>query len=369
MTDGMPRKLPLYVVRERSRHGKVMFFFRRGKSKRTRLPDDCNSPAFLDAYKAVLNGEPTKKVVTSSPSDRLEWLVARFRESGKWAGASPATRRQRELLYMSAISKGNNPRFRDISKAHMQRAVDSRASTPALARNYLKSMRALFAWALKNDYVETNPCDGVEPPAYKTDGFPPWTIEDVARFCERWPIGTRQRLAFELFLASGLRRGDVHQAGRQHLRGRVFSIRTSKTGMEITVEFPQSLIDIIAATPTGDLHFVVKEDGKPFTSKESFGNWFSAQCREAGIQKSAHGIRKLAATLAANDGATAHELMAHFGWVKVEQAETYTKKADRQRLGIRSSARVADQIQNLLPRTERHGSGFSGKKLRKTKPN
>lgn len=61
------------------------------------------------------------------------------------------------------------------------------------------------------------------------------------------------------------------------------------------------LLDTIAATKTGDLHFIVKDDGKPFTSKESFGNWFSARCQDAKIKKSAHGLRKLGATLAANE--------------------------------------------------------------------
>ena len=46
MIDLMPRKLPLYVVREKSRHDRTMFFFRRGKGKRTRLPDNYPSPEF-----------------------------------------------------------------------------------------------------------------------------------------------------------------------------------------------------------------------------------------------------------------------------------------------------------------------------------
>lgn len=368
MTDGMPRKLPLHVVRERSRHGRVMFFFRRGKGKRTRLPDEYPSEAFDEAYNACLTGDPPKKRTRAvSPADRLEWLVARFMESGVWASTSPATRRQRELLYISAIKNANNPRFADISKKHLQLAVDDRAKTPALAKNFLKAMRALFAWALKNDHVKINPCDGVEPVKYKTDGFPPWTVDDVAAFCTKWPVGTKPRLAMELFLASGLRRGDVHIAGKQHLRGNIFSMKTAKTGVEITVEFPQSLLDTIAATETGDLHFMTKDDGKPFTSKESFGNWFSARCRDADIEKSAHGLRKLAATIAADDGASAHELMAHFGWLKVEQAETYTKKADRKRLGIKSSVRVSDQMQNIISRTENSGAGKTPESEAKTR--
>lgn len=350
--EPMPRKLPLHVTRERSRHGRVMFFFRVGKGKRTRLPDEYPSPVFDAAYIVALTGEKPKQVrVIASPNDRLEWLVARFMESGKWAATSPATRRQRELLYLQAIKRGNNPRFSRITSHHIQQAVDDRAATPALAKNLLKAFRALFSWAIKSKHMPINPCDGVEPPCYKTDGFPPWTFEDVTMFCERWPVGTVPRLALELFLTSGLRRGDMHRAGRQHLRGDIFTIRTGKTNIDVTVQFPSRLLETIAATKTGDLHFIVKQGGQPFASKESFGNWFSARCRDAGVEKSAHGLRKLAATLSANDGASAHELMAQFGWVKIEQAETYTRKADRQRLGISSSARIAGQIENILSRT------------------
>lgn len=364
MTEDMPRKLPLFVTRERSRHGRVMFFFRRGKGKRTRLPDPM-APEFEAKYQQALTGVVPKKSPVESATNRLEWLVARFMESGRWAATSPATRRQRELLYKSALKNGN-PRFGSITRKHMQTAVEERAATPALAKNFLKAMRAMFLWAVKNDHMTANPCEGVEPVAYKTDGFPPWNVDDVKLFCDRWKVGTTPRLALELFLTSGLRRGDMHKAGRQHLRGDIFSLKTGKTGVDITVRFHANLLRTIAATKTGDLHFLVKNNGQPFTSKESFGNWFSARCREAGVEKSAHGIRKLSATLSANDGASAHELMAQFGWVKIEQAETYTRKADRQRLGIKSSGRVAEQIENMMPLTSEPGSGEIENKAMKT---
>lgn len=364
----MPRKLPLNVVKELTRHKRWVYYYREGKGKRVRLPD-YGTDEFMPAYRAAMAGTkaPARSIRATLAPDRLEWLVARFMESGKWASASPATRRQRELLYRSIITRAKNPPFKAITRKHIQNALDDRAKTPALARNLLKALRALFDWAAKNDHVKINPCDRVETPAYKTDGFPAWTAEDIGTFCARWPAGTIPRLALELFLTSGLRRGDMHKAGRQHLKGNIFSMKTAKTGIDITVEFPQSLIDTIAATKTGDLHFLVKENGRPFASKESFGNWFSARCRDANIKKSAHGIRKLAATLAAEHGASAHELMAHFGWVKVEQAETYTKSADRKRLGIKSSARVAERMENIIPRTSDNGTGKTTKKAAKSK--
>ncbi|MBK3745810.1 tyrosine-type recombinase/integrase, partial [Paraburkholderia aspalathi] len=129
-----------------------------------------------------------------------------------------------------------------------------------------------------------------------------------------------------------------------------------KTGAQITVELPQALLNIIEATPTGDLHFLVTDAGKPYETA-SFGNWFRDRCNDAGISKSAHGIRKLSATLAADAGAAAHELMAQYGWSNVKQAEIYTKGADRVALGIRSSRRSADHIENELSRTRNSGAG------------
>jgi integrase len=60
---------------------------------------------------------------------------------------------------------------------------------------------------------------------------------------------------------------------------------------------------------------------------------FKAACKAAGIpNKSAHGIRKAAATRAANNGATVATLEAIFGWEGGNMAALYTKAADRKRL-------------------------------------
>ena len=61
------------------------------------------------------------------------------------------------------------------------------------------------------------------------------------------------------------------------------------------------------------------------------------------------------------NGASAHELMTQFGWLKVEQAETCTRKADRKRLGVKSFGRVADQMENTISRTEKQVRGKSKK--------
>jgi integrase len=81
------------------------------------------------------------------------------------------------------------------------------------------------------------------------------------------------------------------------------------------------------------LTFIVGERGRPLT-KESFGNLFRDACREAGVPGSAHDVRKIAATRAANAGATVAQLEAIFGWQVGSMASLYTRAADRRRLAI-----------------------------------
>jgi integrase len=78
--------------------------------------------------------------------------------------------------------------------------------------------------------------------------------------------------------------------------------------------------------------FLVTEFGAPFTDA-GFGNWFRDRCNEAGLPRcTAHGLRKAGATIAAENGATEHQLMAIYGWESPKQAALYTRKANRKRL-------------------------------------
>ncbi len=262
------------------------------------------------------------------------------------------------MLLQQAIRRLANATFVAITQADIQRAVDKRAATPAQANCFLKAMRGLFAWAMRNGHVDRDPTVGVDRIRYKSDGFPAWTIDDVEAFRACHDVGTKARLALELLLLTGLRRSDIVRVGRQHLRDDVLTIRTAKTGATVTIRLPDWLRELIAISPTGDMHFLVTERGASFSEKR-FGDWFRARCRETGLLKSAHGLRKLSATLAANGGAAAHQLMAQYGWATIGQAEVYTRGADRARLGLEASEIVADQIENETPRTSFPGAGKS----------
>jgi integrase len=137
--------------------------------------------------------------------------------------------------------------------------------------------------------------------------------------------------------------------GKQHIQGGalVFRQHKGRKSSPLTLQLPilPPLARIIAASPVGDLAFLVNQQGQPF-SAPGFGNWFRKRCNEAGLTHlSAHGLRKAGANRAAEAGASAHQLSAIFGWRGLRHAEAYTRGAERKRL--------ARDAMHMLAGTER----------------
>lgn len=195
----MRRRLPPYVYRECTRHGRWILYFRRGKGKRIRLPEDPSSPGFGAAYRAALTGDaPQERGEPVSPRS-LRWLVDRYRESAVWRQLAPGTRKQREPIFLATSERAGNPPFAATSRADVQRAMDERADTPAAANSFLETMRGLFDWAGRNGHVDRDPTAGVRKLRYRSDGFPAWTPEDVQAFRACHPAGTPARLLTSLW--------------------------------------------------------------------------------------------------------------------------------------------------------------------------
>jgi len=329
--EAMPRPRPPYLSHELTRHGRDVWYVRRN-GRRIRLRSKYGTPEFEGEYRAALTGMPLRD---DGPQERtLAWLIERYRETTAWAVLSYATRRQRENIFRHVIESAGKQPFARITEDTIRVGRERRASTPAQARNFLDAMRGLFHWALEAKHVRIDPTLGVKnPPRKKGPGFRMWTEDDMMAYERRWPLGTRQRVWLDVLAYTGLRRGDAVRLGKQHVRNGVASLKTEKSGFTVTVTLP--VLPVLAATlaagPIGDLTFVVGANGKPM-SKEYFGNALREACDAAGVPGSAHGVRKIAAARAAQNGATVAQLKALFGWTSDAMAGLYTREADRVRL-------------------------------------
>jgi integrase len=320
------------LQRETTRHDKPVWYVRRERhGPRIRLKAEFSTPEFWQEYQDALSGLSKCRTKTSAGS--LAWLVERYRETSAWTSLSLATRRQRENILRHVLESAGNKPANDIKRAHIVDGRDRRSSTPSQARHFIDTMRGLFEWATEAQHVRADPTLGVKYPKQpKTGGFIPWTEDDIAAYERRWPIGTRQRVWLDVLAYTGLRRGDVVQLGRQHVRDGAAHIKTEKTDTPVALPILPLLAQTLATGPCGDLTFIVGANGRPMT-KESFGNAFRDACRAAGLRaRSAHGLRKAAATRAAISGATLAQLNAIFGWTGAKMALHYIETADRTRL-------------------------------------
>jgi integrase len=301
---------------------------------------DIKADDFFSEYNKLFNQIDTKgpkKVGVSS----LEWLVKRYMEVSAFKDLSEATRKQRSNILKGVVDKAGKVAYRDISRSSIINGREDRADTPAQARNYLDAMRGLFRWAVDAEHINVDPTQGVKNPKRKPGpGFEIWLDAEVAAYRERWPVGTRERVWLEVLIGVGARRGDAVIVGRQHVRDGMLSVETQKEGVWAFAPILPEMQEAIDAGPTGDLTFIVGKNGRNLT-KETFGNMFRTACNAAGVKKSAHGLRKYAATRYAELGLSESELETIFGWVRGSaMAAHYSKTAERQRIAKGASEKI-----------------------------
>jgi integrase len=345
----MPRRLPAGCVEDRDRHGNFRIYYRVKGAAKVRIRGTPWTPEFMAAYDAAKKmAAPISHGVLARPTlpNTWSWLCLRyFKECAEYKQLEPRTQHVRRQILEGTFSEPIRPYsdnlFQDFPLAKMDaRAIrvlrDRKGDKKGAANNRLKAIRQVFKWAVAEELAPRDPAREVSRFKVSGDGFRPWTLDDVAQFEKRHTIGARARLALALLLYTGQRRSDVIRLGKQHVKNNAltFTQRKGRKRTPITLTLPilPALQRVIDASPCGDLTFLVNELGRPFTDA-GFGNKFRQWCDQAELpQCSAHGLRKLAATIAANNGATAHQLMAMFGWLTLKQAEHYTKRADQKRL-------------------------------------
>ncbi|MET3559886.1 integrase [Bartonella japonica] len=336
----MPKPRPPHLVRERTRHGKIIWYVRIDHGQRIRVRGTYGTQEFVDDYKRAISELQGLIPHKSKPSKLVEgsfaWLLKQYFNSIDWFSLAKTTQRQKELILMKICDSVGNIPYQAIEKKHIIAGVERRKETPASARNFLKALNSLFKWAIEQGLLEDNPALGIKrPPLKNKEGFPAWTEEDIEKYYKQWTHGTHERVWIDVLLYTGLRRGDAIRIGWKDIKDDIIHLKTEKSKFQTDVFLPilPELAKTLKIGPIGDETFICGKGGKKLT-KESFGNLFRKACNEANIKKSAHGLRKLAATRAANSGATLSQMKALFGWTEDKMASLYTQSADRKKLAI-----------------------------------
>ncbi|MBA4220205.1 MAG: integrase [Methylobacterium sp.] len=319
-----------------------------GEKTKARLPGQPGEEIFMEAYWAGLKKlpQPRRSDGTLAKADAkgtLSWLVDEYFRSAAFKGLAEATQGARRNILKVVLSTAGNERVVDITEDVIRAARDRRASTPAAANTFLKAMSHLFTFAIEYKHAKKNPVLAVERVKHKSEGHHTWSEAEINRFLEAYPLGTMAHLCMCIMLYTGVRVSDAAVMGRQHVHKGYLSFRAQKN--KVVVDMPvapelQAAIEAVRVSRKGHMHFLINEWDKPFSVK-GLGQRMRKWCDTIGLNHcSSHGIRKAGATIAADNGASEHELMATFGWESPKQAALYTKKANRRRLAGSGAAKI-----------------------------
>ena len=327
----MKRKYPRWTHGYVDQHGKPRFDLRRPGHKKIPLPGLPWSPEFMEAREAALKGDWSKVEIGASRTitGTVNAGLVSYYQSGPFKALAESSQKMRRAELERFRADHGEKRIEKMHGVALQAIVN--AKTPAAARNWKKAMRGFMNHCVSLNMIKADPLAALTMAKIKTKGHHSWEPSERALFEAFYPAGTRARLAYALLLQASQSRCDVVRMGREHVRGKILSMRRQKTDVAFNVEIMPALQDAIDAMPASDhLTFLVTAQGKPF-SAAGFGNHFRELCDAAGLPKrcTSHGLRKAAATYLAEQGATDHQLMAWFGWTSISQAQVYTKAANR----------------------------------------
>jgi len=333
-------RLP-YIHEYRDRHGRPRRYVRRPGSRRVALPGLPGSPEFMQVYQDAMTGPLVRP--RAPKAGTLGALAAEFFGSTEFANLRPSSQATYRLALSPVLAMDGHRLVRDLPADKARKIIQEiGAKRPAMANLTRAVLQRLFSFAMAIGQRRDNPFNAV--PKYKVGTHHTWTDEQLSAYEKRWPLGTRERLAFDVLLYSAQRVGDVVRMQRSDIRNGVITLVQQKTGAEVFVPLHSALARSIKAGPSRGVYLIGDENGRPI-KRARLSALISAAAKAAGLPAECvpHGLRKAALRRLAEHGATSKEMQAVSGHKSLAEIERYTRQADQQRLAKAAIGTLPDK--------------------------
>jgi integrase len=320
-----------YVHEYRDRHGKLRRYVRRPGSRRVPLPGLPGSPEFMQVYQeAIGNIAPVDR--SHHKSGTLGALAAEFFKSTEFANLTSSSQSTYRSALDPVLERDGHRLARDLQLDKARKVIEEIGKRrPGMANLTRAVLRRLFAYAIDLRMCRNNPFDRV--PKYKLGSHHTWNDAQLETFEKRWPLGTRQRLAYAILLYTGQRVGDAVRMRRSDIHKGAIHVVQGKTGEELYIELHPALERAMKAGPSSGIYLIGDRAGRPIT-RGGLSALMRAAIKAAGLPAEcvAHGLRKAALRRLAEHGSTTKQIQAVSGHRTLSEIERYTRQADQQRL-------------------------------------
>jgi integrase len=336
-----------YVNEYRDRHGKIRRYARIPGSRGVKLPGLPGSIEFMDAYAvAIATVAPppssSKHVIRGS----LAEIAAGYFRSAAFANLSETSQQLYRTALKPILEAHGRRLVRELPKSAARNIIEAiGASRPGMANLTRAVLSNVVAYAIATGVRADNPFAGLE--RYRLGTHHTWTDAELAQYERRWPLGTRERLAFALLLYTGQRSGDVVKMMRNDIVNGCIRVSQDKarkgTTNELMIPIHPALARALKAGPVvGMQHILTNARGRPLRKLTKF---IERAVQAAGLPAHcvAHGLRKAALRRLAEHGSTTKEIAAMSGHRSLSEIERYTARADQARLAQSAVAKLPDE--------------------------
>jgi integrase len=355
-----------YVTTERTRHGRIVYYFRRPGKLKKRIRAEPGSPEWHRILAALKEGRelPAESTQPEPRAARgtFDAILAAFQTSPEWLTAlKPASRKYLlpSLRYMK--KRWGGYQVAEVEphnvKSLLRGAATGKGDPDWPADRYSASAHNAMLQALNKVFAFAEVELKLDPrnrPTFKIAKLrleskdSTWTEAEIEQYRRYWPIGSVARLALELLYETGARgRSDAIRLGWKDIDDGgelVFTPRKTDRSTKVQVvgfnlndlrsPYLKPCLDLVPPRQLArDLPFLLRKNGKPY-NEDLFGRHIAKWAKAAGLPDHcrAHGLRHAFGCRLADDGAGHYGIGAALGDRDPKAIEVYTKKRDNAKL-------------------------------------
>lgn len=327
-----------YVNEYLDRKGRVRRYFRRG-GLRVKLPGAVGSPEFMEAYQELL-GKKVPNTLKLAGSFGL--LVTEFYASRPFLNLKPSSQKSYRAVLEPLVREHGHRLTAGLTFKKADKIIQDIGTTrPAMANLTKKVLGKLMKYAIKAGWRDDNPVNGHGIEAFKIGTHHTWNEGELRAYEAKWPLGTRQRLAYALLLYTGQRVSDVAKMKRSDISEGLVHVIQTKTGTELYIPVSPDLERAIKAGPSNGLTLIGNANGQPL-SVDGLSALVRRARHDAGLPPKCkpHGLRKAAMRRLAESDATSKQIMAVSGHKTSREVDRYTEAANQIRLARAGMAKL-----------------------------
>lgn len=331
-----------YIHSFTDRHGRARYYFRRN-GKQTPIEGAFGSAEFMDAYQALLKQEPAKPEKRKRPeTGTFAALSERYFGSTKFKTLSAGSQTNYRRVINRFLREHGERKVCQLRRMNVDAMVGRFSDSPGAGIIFLKRLRTLCRYAIEIGWTDLDPTAGAR--SYRSVEIHTWTEGEIETFEQKWPSGTRERLAFSLLLYTGQRGSDAFRMGWPDIAGDMIRVQQQKTGAKLAIPLHPKLRAELALAKKDHVTILTTAYEQPFSVK-GFGQMMSAAIQEAKLPTKckAHGLRKAAARRLAEAGCTEKQIGAITGHKTMAEVERYTRDANQLTLARQA---LAKQVEN-----------------------